>query len=240
MGLFLRTCHQICHLSPSARCRQQVNYSSVWPAVPFRCPPPRPDRPLTGGRKPAGAEPPPRRSPGSSFPHGSVSPCALPPGEGRGGLGAAGGAFPEGRGRAATCRRPPRGCAPLGWSAADAWTAAGGVKDPRQQGTKSPPFRCKIRFVFGAAPPTTRAVAGAALAARARHHGGGEHAGTAPQISPAGETPRPTLGSQGKGSPPLQSHRVGKRRGRGGRWCPGESGAMFGSTQAAREEEDNP
>lgn len=125
MGLFLRTCHQISRLSPSARFRPHINYSSVWPAVPFRCLPSLPSPPAHAWKEPAGASR--ARSPPLALqlaPARQPLPRAPPAGTpGAGGGGAAGGAFPEGRGRAATCRRPPRGCAPLGWSPT-AWLGA--------------------------------------------------------------------------------------------------------------------
>lgn len=257
MGLFLRTCHQICHLSPSARFRQQINHPSVWPAVPFRCLPPLPAQPARSRLEgnPPEPSPVPRRLPCRSAPARQRLPPHPPCGGSRGGGGpggggAAGGAFPEGRGRAATCRRPPRGCAPLRWSPAAVARRPDGrrrCKRPPAAGNEirpPAPFRYKIPFFFDAAPPTTRAVAGAAPAAGARHQGGG--GGGAwwhrSQNQPGRRDPPTRAGVTGERlSRPSKATAWVKRRGRGGRWRPGESGAMLGSPRAAwEEEEDNP
>lgn len=156
MGLFLRTCHQICHLSPSARFRQQINHPSVWPAVPFRCLPPLPAQPARSRLEgnPPEPSPVPRRLPCRSAPARQRLPPHPPCGGSRGGGGRGAAGLPAEPFPKAEDALPPadgrRGAARLCGGRPPPWlgarTAADDAKDPRQQGTKSaPPPRFGIK-----------------------------------------------------------------------------------------------
>lgn len=107
MGLFLHKCYQICHLSLLARFRQHIKHSSVWPAVCFPCVPslPGPWAHTWKNTSRIQAISPPLRV-GRAGQHLPLPPPCPQRRIGRRGTG---GAFPEDRGCAATCRPPRRG-----------------------------------------------------------------------------------------------------------------------------------
>lgn len=155
MGLFVHKCYRICHLSPSARFRQHIKHSCLWPAVYSRCLPslprpcahtwkktsrsqaiPRPPRLVRAGRHLPPHPPCPEGRLDGRGGGGEVraerlpkAEDALPPADGRGGQ-----------------RRPAPGCGrgvrgePLGRAAA-AFAAAFGVPGPASAAGQTSPWR---------------------------------------------------------------------------------------------------